>query len=732
MADNKTLVVEVFREEGLLKMSVFEQYELALTLKHYGQHEFQAQEVSNLCREIASILNKVDKAGIIEPESVRNLKKTGRLLWDYLLTRQVKERLKNTQASDLILSLDEELINIPWELLYDGTNFLCLNFNLGRLVRTREESDLTRQEYRSLPGVLKMLILVNPTNDLKSAYLEGLNIKNQFDRKRKSVLIDFKSTNIDKLYVKKNLCDYDIVHFAGHCEYEKDNPDESGWVLSDGRLTASEITGMAATVSLPALIFSNACYSAGSSGLAGDCHERNYTLASAFLLSGVRHYIGAIRRIEDPLSLVFAKEFYSNLISGKPVGESIKLARLALIKEHGISSILWASYLLYGDPHFILFKPKVRPREHLSFKKIVYKQRKKLAIFCSGLIIMLMGVYIALWLPTINPSAYFLFLKDKKLFSEGRNEEVISLSSRIINKEPLFLPVYPLLAETYQKIGEAEKALKYYYDYALISEKKGDKRSLSCAYTGIGWSYHLSGRYDKAMEFYEKAIAKSREAGDKLNEAIAMRKMAVWQMDKKDYSKALELLTKSSEINLEKQQIFEHRYNLACDYFDIGLVFANKDDFPSAKEFYEKSRRLFVKLNMKKDLSDYYFNLGEIYVFEKEYHKAMDCYMTGLRIDKAQNNKMSLCSDLSMIGELYAQMDNFKEAESFFLQSIVTAKEINAQPELAGSCYSLGSLYKKIGKIKKAKEYFRLAQEIYSRIDVESYEEIKQELLAME
>jgi tetratricopeptide (TPR) repeat protein len=345
---------------------------------------------------------------------------------------------------------------------------------------------------------------------------------------------------------------------------------------------------------------------------------------------------------------------------------------------------------------------------------------------------MLLGIYISLWLPTVNPSAYFLFLKDKKLFSEGRNEEVISVSSRIIKKDPLFLPVYPLLAETHQRIGEAENALKYYYDYALISEKKEDKKSLASAYIGIGWEYHLSGSYEKAMEFYEKAIAKSREGGDKLNEAIAMRKMAVWQMDKEDYSRALELLTKSSKINLERQQIFEHRYNLACDYFDIGLVFANKDDFSSAKEFYEKSRRLFVKLKMKKDLSDYYFNLGEIYAFEKEYHKALDCYMRGFEIDKLQNNKANLASDLSMIGELYAQMDNFKESEAFFLQSVAAAKEIKAQPALADTYYNLGSLYKNAGKFKKAKEYLRLAQEIYSRIDVKSYQEIKKELLAME
>jgi CHAT domain-containing protein len=721
MQYSNALVLEIFKQTDALKMGIFEQKELVSTLRHYSQCQVSFTEIDSLCREIISILNKADAKGALEPNLFKSLMKTGQLLWDHLLTRPVKDKLRARQISDLILSIDEELVSIPWELLYDGSNFLCLSFNLGRLVRTKKE--IAQVQYRSFSSTPKMLILANPTNDLKSAYREGLNIKDQFDRKRNSVHIDFKSTSIDTLYVKKNLRDYDLVHFAGHCEYIPDNPKESGWTLSDGVFSVQDILAMATTVSLPSLVFSNACYSALS-------QEMTYSLASAFLFSGVRHYIGAIRKIEDPISLAFAKEFYAQLIAGKSVGESLRLSRLKLIKEYGITTIHWASYLLYGDPIFVLFRAKVKePR--IKLKRNIIRYRKPVALFSLAVAIISICIYLYMWLPTLNPSTYALFLKSRKLFGQGRNYEVVLTSSQIIQEHPGFLAAYPLLAESYHKLGKRDLALKYYFEYARYSEKKKQKKHLTSAYLGIGWIYQLNGEYPKAFDFYNKALDLGKQNKDKLSEATALRRLAEWHTDKKEYDKALELLTKSSEIDRERQHIYQHRYNLACDYFDIGLVFTNKDDFVPAREFYTKSYLLFEKLNLKNELSDCYFNLGEICLYEKQYQRALDYYLQGLKLDQMQGNKLNLAGDYNMIGELYIEMGDLENAEKYFLEAVSASQKISAQPELVSAYYDLGILYKKANKKNKAREFLRLAQEIYRTIDESRYQEIKQLLLEL-
>lgn len=727
MTEEKTLFFEIIRQVDLLKMSVFEPQESTSTLKQYSQHKVNFHEIGNLCQEITSVLNKSSQQ---DSSAIRNLQKCGQALWEHILSRSSKEELKAVQAANLTLIIDEELIDIPWELLYDGDNFLCLKYNIGRLVRTKSAG--LRLSYRAWAHILKMLILANPTNDLNCAYQEGLNIKNQFDRRHANIHVDFKSTSISRLYVKKNICDYDIIHFAGHCEFDPHNQKNSGWVLEDGRFTIQDILNMGQAKALPALVFSNACFSAAgnfSNAIDSDYQKKSYSFAGAFLFSGVRHYLGSIRKIEDSASLTFAKEFYHQLIQGRSVGESARLSRLKLVKGYGITALHWANYLLYGDPGFVLFKPKIKG---LKKKRKIKFSKKWLVLLAAAVIFLSLSLYLGMVLPTLNPNAYRLYLKSQRLFSRGNNQEVIQVAKLAISQDPNLIDIYRIIANSYRRLGDKAGALKYYFEYALLAEKKRDFKRLSGAYVEIGWFYQLEGDYPKAFDFYNQAFDLARKNQDKLNEAIAIRKLAVWHIDKEEYDLALELLTKSSEINRERRYSSEHRYNLACDYFDLGLLFSNKNDFDTARYFYRKSLLLFERLKAKQELSDYYFNLGEVYLFEKQYQKALDNYLLGLKIDMAQGNNLSLVSDYNMLGELYQEMERAPEAEASFQKAIDLAKQIQLQPELAAAYRNLGLFYKKQGKKNKAKEYLRLAQEIYSKIDFSAYQEIKSEILSID
>jgi tetratricopeptide (TPR) repeat protein len=723
------LNLEIFKQESSLKMGLFAQNEPVATLKHYSQVPVSFEEIGDLCEEMIGILNRGSGREPAGQEQVKNMHKVGRLLWDHLLSRSIKEKLKSSLSVQLTLSLDEELIQIPWELIFDGSDFLSLKFSMGRLVRSKGESQSPR--YRNLSDEVRMLILANPTGDLNSAYSEGLNIKNQFAHRREKVYVDFKSTSIDKAYVKKNICDYDIVHFAGHCEFDKKDTRRSGWMFSDGVFRVEEILKMGQSSDLPALIFSNACHSAGlSCGLINSGYqEANFNMAGAFLFAGVRHYIGSIRKIEDIASQEFARKFYTQLLAGASVGESLRVAKLKLIKEYGLASLHWVNYLLYGDPGFVFFRAKIKKENTLPSSA-----RLKKALFSGSILILIivLGLLAVFWLPRLNPGKIYLFLSSQAQYRRGNNQAAVNMGEQVINKDRDFLPIYPVIANAYERMGEKEKALKYYFDYVLKSEKLNNKKHLVSAYIKLGWFYQLAGQYAQALQFYDKAINLSRELKDKLNEAVALRKLAVWHIDKKNFESALELLTKSVAINLGVPGNFEHRRNLACDYFDIGLVFANKDDYAGAKEFYEKSRKIFEQLKLENELSDCYFNLGEISLFEKQYQKALDYYLTGLKIDQGQNNKVNLASDYNMIGELYLEMDDLTQAEINFKHSAALAGEINSLPDLANANYNLGLLYKKKGKKNLAREHWRKAQEIYRSVDPDKYQEIRGQLLEMD
>jgi len=729
MSYTESLILEVFKQDDSLKMGLFNQSQIAPTLRRYSQVGVSFSELKQLSLEMVAVLNRVAKEESAKLQQLKSLQKIGQLFWDHLLSRVIKEKLKNSPSCALTLSLDEELISIPWELVFDGENFLGLKFSLGRLIRS--QGDAATLEYRDLKDSLKMLILANPIGDLKSAYLEGLSIKNQFSHKQKKVQVDFKSTDIDRHYVKKNICDYDIVHFAGHCEFDRKEVKESGWVLNDGVFKVTDILKMGQSSSLPALVFSNACHSAQTEPILIDAEyqQANYGMASAFLFAGVRHYVGSIRKIEDKASLVFAQEFYSKLVLGTSAGESARLSRLKLVKEYGLASLHWVNYLLYGDPEFVFFKP---PRHKDSLRKKSLMSKKIMQRISLALMLMGLSIFLVFWLPKINPTKLYLFLNVASKYRQGDNQQVISLGRQLINRDQDYLAVYPILANAYQRIGDKDEALKYYSDYMLKSEKLNNKAQLAQAYIKLGWFYQLEGQYDKARELYDKAINLSRQLQDKQNEALALRKLAVWNIEKKDYERALELLTKSVSINLERPNNFESAKNLASDYFDIGLVFTNKNDYPAAKDYYEKSLKIFKRLKLDNELSDCYFNLGEVYFYQKEYQKALELYFKGLNVDLKQNNKINLSSGYNMIGELYLEIDDLKKAEDYFKQAIDLSEEINNQPDLANASYNLGLIYKEQGRKNLVREYWRKAQSIYRLVDSDKYQEIRQELLELD
>jgi hypothetical protein len=100
MQEENPLVLDILKQGRSLKMSLFEQKEVALTLRHYSLCRVSFIEIDSLCQEAVSLLNRANHRGALEFELVKELTKTGQLLWDYLLTPTVKNRLKKTPITE--------------------------------------------------------------------------------------------------------------------------------------------------------------------------------------------------------------------------------------------------------------------------------------------------------------------------------------------------------------------------------------------------------------------------------------------------------------------------------------------------------------------------------------------------------------------------------------------------------------------------------------------------------
>ncbi len=353
LANRNIFVVEIAKETNYIKICGYEKAEQEQkTVRHYEEQNIDFELIEEQIHNIISMLNQSTQRGKISKEILNNLKSGGKCLYDKLFSKTIRNKLSITSSEDLIISIDDNLVHIPWELLYDGTSFLSLRFNMGRVLRTRQTITETALRPMGLP--LRVLVLSDPRNNLKSACKEGYSIRDKLAMASNLITVNVKTGNINSNYVKEKIHNFDIVHYAGHSDYDSANPSRSSWLLKDRKLTAEEIKEMGRSKPMPALILSNACHSGQTDKwkISDDSGNKIYGMANAFLLSGVHHYIGTFWEVLDEPSSHFATVFYEFLSNGKTVGNSLRLARKELINKYGEETLIWASYMLYGDPSF--------------------------------------------------------------------------------------------------------------------------------------------------------------------------------------------------------------------------------------------------------------------------------------------------------------------------------------------------------------------------------------------
>ena len=458
----KVLQLEITREGEKLKISTFEKREQEeKTIKPYEESSISLSRVEERCKEIEDLLGRANIRGMVSTDILRQLKDAGQLLYDELLILQAKRDLKSTQAEDLILSIDDGLVQIPWELLFDGEQFLCQRFNMGRLVRTRQR--ISGVSERRLEKPLKMLILTDPRGNLRDANAEGKRIREEMDKNPSLIHANHKSGHTVVEYVKEKIQNFDIVHYAGHADYDQQEPSRSGWIFEDGKFTSSDIIQMIGAKPFPALVFSNACQSGQTEEwkIGEGYSKRIYGLANAFLLAGVQHYIGTFWEILDRPSSLFSREFYRAMTEGCPIGEAVRKARISLIREYGEDTIVWASYMLYGDPTFSYLDVSER-------KEVKEAEGEK-----------------------------------QRITSPSRSLEEIVIKERVKEKRNLLKRVAAIIfliimAGVLSRIGVGI--------WKRSQDKTGEYNPSSEAYTSKGMMMEKAGRLDEAVSYYEKAL----------------------------------------------------------------------------------------------------------------------------------------------------------------------------------------------------------------------------------
>ena len=304
----------------------------------YFTKDVDYRKIQDICSSLNNDIESMDRARLAE---------CGRLIRNHLIPRGVTDYFRSLEEEySLQILLVTNDISVPWEILHDDTDFWSLKYSVGRIYGISGHDHL---RFRSLGRPRKtaqppLLLVSDPEENLEYARKEGMALSKKLAKQFRVKALSGRTDATD-LALAIGSDGYDIIHFAGHADMER------GGALRAfrSRLESHDIAGY--SLCRRPVVFANAC----STGAKRYYGANSKNLAEAFIEAGASAFIGTLWQTTDKLSAEFAAEFYKHLRNGVPIGDSLRLAKVALAKKAGPLDIDWAAFSLFGDPEGRLF-----------------------------------------------------------------------------------------------------------------------------------------------------------------------------------------------------------------------------------------------------------------------------------------------------------------------------------------------------------------------------------------
>lgn len=173
--------------------------------------------------------------------------------------------------------------------------------------------------------------------------------------------------------VRKELGNYDILHFCTHGEMSEWCPEQSAVLFAsdaqrDGALRVGEIRQLHIAAGLVTLSACETGLSAGESGKAISTGDDLIGLTESFISAGATSVLCSLWKVADQSTSQFMSMFYKNLQSGADKAQALRQAQLTMMQStltievrspegskttslsvSGRHPFYWAPFVLYGD-----------------------------------------------------------------------------------------------------------------------------------------------------------------------------------------------------------------------------------------------------------------------------------------------------------------------------------------------------------------------------------------------
>ena len=272
-------------------------------------------------------------------------------LYTMLFPKDVENAIEGLKAKHLIIVPHKGLHLVPWEILFNGEDYLGLKYSISKNFSLDLTSIAMNKRMIFKTDGFAALLMGNPTLDLAGAEKEVYKIANRLNSIGEAKTITLQRDKATKENFIDNIKNpLNIFHFSGHGQFQTP-PGFSSLVFNNkNELTANELSGLSFEGS--PIVSLSACESGITAPISGD---ELMGLIRGFIIAGSSSIVSTSWRVYDNSACRLMVGFYENLINKNCVGLSLKKARETVFDDYNGEILHWGAYTLYGDPFRSIF-----------------------------------------------------------------------------------------------------------------------------------------------------------------------------------------------------------------------------------------------------------------------------------------------------------------------------------------------------------------------------------------
>jgi tetratricopeptide (TPR) repeat protein len=322
-----------------------------------------------------------------------------------------------------------------------------------------------------------------------------------------------------------------------------------------------------------------------------------------------------------------------------------------------------------------------------------------------------------------NPKAYAYYLEAKHKYEKREDKDDTEIArgllDRAIKLDDNFTEAKLLLGDTYQTVGDYDKAMSIYNSALDQAQNLEDKNAIGDALFGIGYIHYSKGEHDQAYEYYKRVLVIVEELGDMGRIRKILITIGNLYQDKGDDDEALDFFQRALRIDEELE------YRNYATLNSIGIIHGKRGEVDQSLDYFKRSLAICEEQDDYDGLGAVIGNIGLLHFVRREYDEAIEHLNRGISINQELGNKYAIGNDLNNIGFVLIAMGKYDQAIEYQKRGLKVSEELGNKEGMARSLSGIADNYSNIGEYDQALNYLNLGLKIseeqgYKRI-INSY-----------